>query len=255
MSLAPLRQWFRARGFAESFSRLVAAIHEQISPRPQRTHPFDRRHGVDTSGLLYPESLATGHPNDLYSEGYYATAPSLFHGALVMWQGTLSGFSVEEYTFVDLGCGKGRVLMMASEYAFRAIVGLELSAELAKVARKNLVKWTRTVRACSAVSVVEGDMLGQPLPQGPVVLFLFNSFEREMVARLVASLTEAAVTRSAPIDLVYIHPEHDNLLRQTAGVQLLANENIPFSAEDAAADAFGVDVDQCCIYRIAGRMQ
>ena len=133
-----------------------------------------------------PTSLTTGHPNDFYSEGYYATAPSLFfHGALARWQMTLSGPSIEDYTFVDLGCGKGRVLMMAVEYPFRSIVGIELNAKLTRIARRNLAKWMRSPRACRAVSVVEGDVLQLPIPDSPVVLFLFNSFEAEIVRRLL----------------------------------------------------------------------
>jgi SAM-dependent methyltransferase len=254
MSLALLRQWFRTRGFADSIRQLVAAIRERFSSQQQRTHPFDRLHGVDTSGLIYAGALATGHPNDLYSEGYYATAPSLFHGTVAQWQARLSGLCLADYTFVDLGCGKGRVLMMASEYSFRAIVGVELSPKLAHVARKNLAKWIRKPRACRAASVVEGDVLQLAMPDGPVVLFLFNSFELEMVRQLIERLAEASRTRSAPIDLIYLHPEHDNLVRRTAGVERLADENIAFSLEDAAADAFEVNVDQCCIYRIAGRL-
>jgi len=52
-------------------------------------HPFDVAHGVDTSGLFYPDKLPTGHVHDRYSEGYYATAPSLFHGLMAQWQATL----------------------------------------------------------------------------------------------------------------------------------------------------------------------
>jgi hypothetical protein len=132
-------------------------------------------------------------------------------------------------------------------------VGIELNAKLVRIARRNLAKWMRSPRACRAVSVVEGDVLQLPIPDGPVVLFLFNSFEAEVVKRLLDRLAEISLTRTTPIDLIYIHPEHDNLVRQTAGVELLADENISFSAEDAAADAFEVNVDQCCVYRLAGR--
>jgi SAM-dependent methyltransferase len=109
---------------------------------------------VDTSGLLYANALATGHPNDIYSEGYYATAPSLFHGALALWQKCLYGLVVGNYTFIDLGCGKGRVLLMASDYSFHAIVGVELNAKLAAVANKNLAKWMRSPGAGRTASVV-----------------------------------------------------------------------------------------------------
>jgi len=254
MSLADIRQWYRTRGPLDSLRQWIAAIRSRVFRPEQGKHPFDRAHGVNTSGLLYANALATGHPNDVYSEGYYATAPSLFHGAMALWQKSLYSLTMADYTFVDLGCGKGRALLMASDFPFHAILGVELNAKLAAVARRHVTGWTRSRRACRTASVVEGDVLELPIPDGPVVMFLFNSFEMEMVRGLLERLVEAARTRSAPIDLVYIHPEHDNLVRQTAGIERLADENIPFSAEDAAADAFGVSVDQCCIYRMAGRL-
>ncbi len=204
--------------------------------------------------MLYADSLTTGHPNDIGSEGYYATAPSLFYGAIALWQISLYGLTIANYTLIDLGCGKGRVLMMASEYPFRAIVGVELNPKLAARAGRNVKKWMRKPRACRAVSAVEGDVLDLPMPDGPLVLVVFNSFDREMVRRLLERLVEKSHTRTAPIDLIYIHAEHDNLVRQFAGIERLADENIPFSPEDASADAFQVSVDQCCVYRLAGRM-
>jgi SAM-dependent methyltransferase len=246
---APLRPLFRTGGLADWLRQLAGKIRG-TRPAEQSRHPFDVPHGVDTSGLLYADALTTGHPHDRYSEGYYATAPSLFHGALARWQVTLSNAPLEDYTFIDLGSGKGRVLLMASDYPFRAVMGVELNAKLARVARRNLAKWMRSPHACRAVSAVQGDVLETPIPDGPLVLFLFNAFEAQIVTALLERLVAASRARTAPIDLIYIHPEHDALVRQTPGMQLLADENIAFSPEDAAADAFQVNVDQCCIYRL-----
>ncbi len=221
----------------------------------QKKHPFDRRHKVDTGGLIYAEALAWGHEHDHESAGYYATAPSLFHQAIVRWSGLLtgSGYALGDWTFVDIGAGKGRVVMMASEYAFREVVGVELNPGLVKIARKNLRVWMRSARACEDLRFVKGDALSFPLPDGPVVLFFFNSFESEMVRMWLERLVDAAQSRSAPIDLIYVHPEHRELFRQTSAMQLLADEVMPLSEEDAAADVFGVTMDRYVIYRMPGR--
>jgi len=207
---------------------------------------------VDTDGLIYADGLRTGHEHDRHSAGYYATAPSLFRGAMKCWIETLagSGFSLRDYTLVDVGCGKGRVVMLASEFAFREIVGSELNPRLAAVARRNLRRWLRSPRACGSIRIVDGDALSMPIPDGPAVLFFFNSFEREMVEMWLDRLGQAAALRSDPIDLIYVHPEFDALVRQVPGMQVLAREEIPFSAEDTASDVFGVAVDRCAIYRL-----
>jgi hypothetical protein len=69
------------------------------------------------------------------------------------------------------------------------------------------------------------------------------------MTQLIEGLAAAARARSAPIDLIYVHPEQDALVRQ-AGFQVLADEEVAFSAEDAAADVFEVASDRCTIYRV-----
>jgi len=209
---------------------------------------------VDTDGLIYAEGLSTGHEHDRHSAGYYATAPSLFRGAIALWSETLagSGQRLSDYKLIDVGCGKGRVVMLASEYGFREIVGVELNPHLAAVARKNLRKWLRSALACPSVAVVHADALSFPIADEPVVLFFFNSFEREMVEMWLNRLAQAASARANPIDLIYVHPEFDGLVRQVRGMEVVAQAEIPFNAEDAAADAFGVSLDGCAVYRLPG---
>ena len=237
----------------------------------RRWHPFDLRHGTDTGGLLYAPDLPTGHSNDAFNEGYYATAPSVFRTLIARWKDTLqpAGLRVSDYSFVDLGCGKGRALLLASEFGFRSITGIELNPGLCAAAEQNVRHWRRRRRACPPISVVCGDVLESPLqapssPDRPLVLFLFNSFSAEVVRGLLARLTgvghdtagqtgkagPSARARSAPIDLLYVHPDQAAIVERTPGVELLADMVIRFSAEDAAADAFGVDVDRCAVYRM-----
>jgi SAM-dependent methyltransferase len=248
------RRFLRGSRVSGSVRDLVAGVTRRLFPAQPAKHPFDAKHKVDTSGLIYAEALAWGHEHDHESAGYYATAPSIFHRALARWSEALAGsaYEMSDYTFVDIGCGKGRVVMMASEYAFREIVGVELNPGLAKIARKNLRMWTRSARACSDLRLVKGDALSFPLPGGPVVLFFFNSFEREMVRMWLERLVDAAASRSAPIDLIYVHPEHRDVFHQTPAIELLADEVMPFSEEDAAADVFGVAMDRFAVYRMPG---
>jgi SAM-dependent methyltransferase len=237
--------------FAERVRRWLRRPSQAEPP-----HPFDVEFGVDTSGLYYADRLPAGHAHDHHSEGYYATAPSLFHGTMALWMQSLGqGAPVEDYCFVDLGCGKGRVVMMASLYPFRAVRGIELSADLTKVARRNLSKWRREGRAvCRDVEVECGDVLAMDLDRigadGPVALFLFNSFDENVLRPLMERLAEG---RPDPLDLIYVHPDHDGLVARTPGIELLRHAEIPFSEEDAEADVFGVASDVCSIYRCGPR--
>lgn len=219
-------------------------------PLLRRIHPFDLRHGTDTGGLLYAPDLPTGHEHDACNEGYYATAPSVFRGLIARWEDTLARLKLRSsnYHFIDLGCGKGRVLLLASELPFRSVTGIELHAGLCASARSNVQKW-RQQRAGAPIGINCGDVLDSALPDGPVVLFLFNSFGADVMRRLLEKLAAAARQRSAPIDLLYVHPDWAQMVANAHGVETLFRGDIPFSREDALADVFGVDVDDCAIYR------
>jgi hypothetical protein len=255
------RWWWQWRAPGQWRTRALAAMF-RLLPWTKKKHPFDRAYGVNTDGLIYADPRAQGHAGGRHNAGYYATAPSLFRGAIELWRGTLAGtaYVEEDYTLVDVGAGKGRVLMLASAYGFREILGIELDPRLAQVARKNLCKFGRKRQAShphlksemwgtQLVQIIEGDALAAPLPDGPVALFYFNSFEREMMDLWLARLGEIAPRRPWPLDLIYVHPEFDGLVRQVPGVQALLITEVPFSAEDAAADAFAVSSDLCAVYR------
>ena len=218
-------------------------------------HPFDLRHGTETGGLLYAPDLPTGHAHDAFNEGYYATAPSLFRGLLSCWEDKLArvGLRVSDYHFIDLGCGKGRALLLASELPFRSITGVELHEGLCAAARRNVECWMRGPRACSRISVVCGDVLKLAAPEEPVVLFLFNSFGEAVMRPLLERLATAAERRTRPMDLLYVHPDWAKMVECTAGVETLFRGEIEFSREDALADAFGVDLDAVAIYRMGGK--
>src|SRR5215472_6482773 len=91
--LTPRRWWSAAFGVLSRV--LPGAWSPQTGPGPQgeggENHPFDRAHGVDTGGLIYADPAAEGHAGGRHNAGYYATAPSLFHGAMALWRGTLAG--------------------------------------------------------------------------------------------------------------------------------------------------------------------
>ena len=91
---------------------------------------------MDTSGLLFAEHLASGHAHDDHINAYWGTPTSGFRGILDYWQAALAGtpYSIQDYTFVDIGSGKGRVLMLASARALPSLPASTLSMGLGLLA-------------------------------------------------------------------------------------------------------------------------
>lgn len=246
------RNALRTHGPWRTVLILGKRMHREFFPAPVPTHPFDLEHGVDTSGLYFAEHLASGHPNDDHINAYWGTAPSGFRGILEQWQQAIEGtpYCIEDYTFLDIGCGKGRVLMLASDVPFQRIVGVELNPALTATAHSNMAMWNAAPHLCSDIEVLNADALVAPIPDSPVVLYIYNSFNLYVMLPLLERLQKLALTRSAPIDLIYATPQQAHLVDALPGISLLTAGSIPLTSEDRAACAFATTQLDFRIYRL-----
>src|SRR5271155_1080663 len=120
------------------------ALESTPSRRRQRygDMEYDWEHRVNTtSGTVGWRARLLG----LFHSPYQPTDPALFHEMMA----SLSTFiAFDTFTFIDIGSGKGRTLLMASEYPFRKIVGVELIQELHRAAAENLRAYQTPTQRC-----------------------------------------------------------------------------------------------------------
>jgi SAM-dependent methyltransferase len=120
--------------------------------------------------------------------------------------------SQQSFTFIDMGCGKGRALIVASEFHFRDIVGVELSPTLAKIARKNaqLIKTRFPNR--TEIAIKEGDACAFQIPSGNIVVYLYNPFSEEILSKVIAALEAAIATEQREVYVVYMYPSFSDCI-------------------------------------------
>jgi SAM-dependent methyltransferase len=220
--------------------------------KPQ-VHPFDARYGVETGGLIGGGELRSGHRNDVFNTAYYGMAPSRFQRVMEYWIADQTHPGLENYSFVDLGCGKGRAVMMASEFDFREVVGVELHPPLAGIAETNVAVWTAAGRAVCPVRIVCGDATEFVFPEGPCLLYLFNPFAAPVMKRLIERIEEDFRGRPGMLDLIYFNPESGPLLEAHGGFELLWTGTVAMSEEDTAVDLVASAEDLCSVYRWIGQ--
>src|ERR1035437_8517938 len=109
-------------------------------------HPFDEQFGVRTSGLVAGRHLKSGHAHDRHTTAYYGVAPSVLLALVRRWQKSRPGLRLEEVSFIDVGAGMGRAMLLAAELPFSRVVGVELNPALARIAKKNLTLWRASGR-------------------------------------------------------------------------------------------------------------
>lgn len=226
-------------------------------------HPFDLEFGVRTSGLVAGCNLSTGHRHDRHATAYYAVAPSVFRSILAHWRRCRPIAPLDEFTFIDLGAGMGRALLLAAEYRFRAVIGVELHPTLARIARKNLALWRAAGRARSPMQVVCCDATEFELPPGPCVAFLFNPFGAPVLRHMLRNWSRALAGREAQLDLLYVNNEQEHVLERQPGFARVFAGEIRRSNADAVADRriltsqpnaeyAAMNWEDCSIYRWVG---
>jgi SAM-dependent methyltransferase len=165
--------------------------------------PFDRLYGTDTETPVpvpaggLPPSVAP------HAVVYAATATAVVDHVLAHLD-----LPLLETTFVDVGCGKGRVVMLAARLPFRRVLGVEASPLHCRTARRNLARFRRAGEIrCPDVAIVEGDATQLVLPEdGPVAIFLYNPFQA-VLAKLFAMVVDDSLRRAPrPLRVAYVGP-------------------------------------------------
>ena len=161
---------------------------------------FDLEHDIETSQRVHASDLhvKSGH----WMEGTnYDPAPV----ALIREAIAILPINAAEYTFIDFGSGKGRVLFVASEFPFARIIGVEYAPELHEAACRNLQSYRGKTQKCTRIESVCQDMTAFRFPEGPLVLFFYNpAFESVMrtVAARIAALSQTCW-------IIYANPRYD----------------------------------------------
>lgn len=193
-----------------------------------RMHPFDVTYGTDTSGFVSVDELADlgNEAVRMHAAPYGGSQPSIIRAVLASLP------PLDSFTFVDLGCGKGRPLLVASEFPFRDIVGIELSAPLAEVARRNAELMAGLHAKRTDIRIVVGDASSFVLPAGNVVLFLYNPFGDGIVSK-VAEVISAAVTQEArTVFVVYYNPVCGHRFDAVPRLRRILALTLPYAADE-----------------------
>ncbi len=206
--------------------RTIVAVYLWLRPRNRvnERSPFDRALGIDTTGFLPRFLLSSGHAADAHANPYLGCVPGTMRRVFARIP------QPERWAFIDLGCGKGRALAVASELPFRSLIGLELSPDLVRVARANAGIIGRRHPDRTPIEVLQGDA-SQPAIAGPTVLMLFHSFGPALVARLL-DVIEAAARAGTPVLLVYLNPVHGHLADARPGLSRWFAETLVHDAEE-----------------------
>lgn len=174
-----------------------------------RCRYFDWRHGVHTCGDANLTDLTLVGSNANHGVFYHAAHPKFLFEVF-------SSLKIDyaSHTFVDLGSGKGRALLVASEFPFAEIVGVEFASELHAIACENIRRYRSKSQRCENVRSVNLDAAEFEIPVTPLVLYLFNPFRPGVLTPVLQRLQRSLDSHPRDVTLIYAAPFHASLIEQ-----------------------------------------
>ena len=201
-------RWVR-RKVANRLARRPIAVAwrefmERLPGEQRINEAFDRRYGTDTAEEVpLVEAGVSAEAADRGNRMYRPLWEDAFHATLAALDMDFEGF-----TFVDIGSGKGKVLMMAADYPFSRIVGVEYSPLLHAIAQRNLAIYSSPGQRCTDLSSVEADACEYRLPPGPLVCLNFNSLDAGTLKRFVRHVEDDLESRDTPAYVLVCNIRH-----------------------------------------------
>lgn len=230
----PIKWAVRRAARVTAGRRALFSYYHWKSARRFPVHPFDAHYDVDTGGEVHGDVLGLGGGTDpLANNGYVGSQPSIVRAALGMIPNPGSA------AFVDIGCGKGRALIVASEFGFRSIVGIEISPELARIAERNAASVAARYPDRTAITVVTGDALDiRHLPGGDLVVYIYNPFGVDLVDRLRRNVEQILGAGDRTVYVVYYNPVWGRVFDESPLLSRISAATLPY---DATESGYGPD--------------
>jgi SAM-dependent methyltransferase len=181
---------------------------------------FDLRYGVKTSGLKLTTDAVTGLPG----VEYRPTPLKLLRRMMQLPQKYRLDY--QQYTFIDIGCGKGAALLMAARHPYRRIIGVEYSPEFYEITQQNIRCFKSAAHNVTTIEVVLGEASRYQFPAAPTVLYMFNPFRGEVMTRLMQNLQQSLDASPRPLFIIYHRPYQSAIVETLRGIRMVERATV-----------------------------
>ena len=158
---------------------------------------FDWKYGISTSGRIEQSKLSESE----FSKDYIATDYKCLEAIL----GRLE-IDAEQQVFLDYGCGKGRVVVLAAMRKFRRVIGVEYSPDLCSIANQNLENAKQKL-TCQDIKIENIDAAEYLVPEDVSIGFLFNPFDGRVLERVHDQIVTSLQTTPRRFRVIYLFPK------------------------------------------------
>jgi 16S rRNA G966 N2-methylase RsmD len=185
----------RRNSFRGMVQTALAVIEDQA---------LDWRYGVDTAGSIDLKDLTINSRHVAHGVDHTPTRTRYFREILRALR------VPRDSVFVDLGAGKGWMLLLAARSGcFRKVVGVEFSADLCRSAEQNIHCFQRHRAGNVEFEVVHSDAADYEVQPDQSVFFMFNPFDHVVMQQVVQQIALSQEETPRPVWLIYLNAQKD----------------------------------------------
>lgn len=160
---------------------------------------FDKRYQLDTRSEVAIDDLDISQEDKQHADKYKPTRARYFRKIMEKVDLPRDG------VFVDVGCGKGRILLLAAEQGFNQVVGLEISPALCQIAERNVETFKEARPKTGSIKVVCTNILDYQMDGSETVFFLYSPFGCSVTEQFLEMIRQSL--KDHPRDLCLIIDE------------------------------------------------
>jgi SAM-dependent methyltransferase len=194
---------------------------------------FDEMYGTDTAGCITLDNLQIQSANREHGHPYEPIP-------IMAFENLLNNLKVQhnDYVFLDLGSGKGRALLLASNYPFKKVIGVEYALDLHIAALKNIDRYRSPRQRCADVQSVHIDAAEYLPPLESTVCFLFHPFGEKVMRTVLTKFKQSLDRHPRDVKFIFYIPQHVHLFDELGFCkdQLLLHQATLRDIKESAAD-------------------
>lgn len=164
----------------------------------------EKKYGINTTGEDELKKLKKKGKNFAHATIYMPVSYHIIEKAIEKIP------SANKNHFIDIGCGKGRALVVAAHYGFKKITGIEWAEKLSNEANKNL-HLTKTNFPSIVTEIINGDAAIYEIPADADCIFLFNPFDDFIMKKVVANIFKSLKENPRTLHVIYANPLYKRL--------------------------------------------
>ncbi|HYM92788.1 MAG TPA: class I SAM-dependent methyltransferase [Chitinophagaceae bacterium] len=128
---------------------------------------------------------------------------------------------------LDLGCGKGRVMVVAAHFGFKKINGIDFSEKLCKEAIKNTAK-VQSLFPETSFKIELQDAFYYKIPDDISVIFLFNPFDEVIVSGVLKNINESLQKKPRTLRILYANPVHKKMFTDDGFIEIFHHKKLKY---------------------------